>query len=64
MFALLQFIIGFLSIDPLPATQVAAQLVGEPQLANELEVVCTRESKCARIGLHDRDRWAGKSMLY
>jgi hypothetical protein len=62
MFALLQFILGLISIEPEPASMIAANIVGKPELADELHVVCKRESKCSRVGIHDGDRWAGKTM--
>lgn len=45
-------------LDPRLAARVAALLVGEPELGDVLERVCTREApQCAIVGVHEGDRW-------
>lgn len=62
MYALLQLFFALLNIDPEPATRVAAVWIDKPRLAHELRTVCRRESRCERISVHTRDRWAGPKM--
>jgi len=62
MIALLQLLLSIISIEPRPAAEIVAAMFGQPEVANELQVICHRESRCKSIGIHERDRWAGKTM--
>ncbi|GEM_PF-2229327 len=59
---LITALLRLLLLDAKEASVVAANMVGEPKLANELIRICKRESSCRTIGVHDGDAWAGATM--
>lgn len=42
-------------LDPVASAHTAAQMVGEPGMEVELLRICRRESRCKRVGVHERD---------
>jgi len=53
-------LLGEEDVTPREAAYLAAEAVGRPELGEELERVCMRESRCKPIGIHDLDGWAGR----
>lgn len=53
------------ALDPVEAAEVAARLVGRPDIAPALVRVCERETSdgtvCRRVGVHQRDAWVSAS---
>jgi hypothetical protein len=49
-------------LDPAASSVFAANVIGHPELADELVWICRRESHCELVGVHDGDRAAGRSM--
>ncbi|HET6585712.1 MAG TPA: hypothetical protein VFG69_19775 [Nannocystaceae bacterium] len=51
-----------IAFDPVTSSVLAAGLVGQPELADELLAICRRESHCRFVRAHEADRWAGPRM--
>ena len=62
MLSLLAALLRTTLFDPAGSSLLAAILVGEPALAQELVAICRRESHCSVIGAHRNDAWAGPVM--
>lgn len=45
------------ALPPTPSAWVAALILGRPEIAPALVRVCERESRCERVGIHERDAW-------
>lgn len=52
-----------IAFDPVASSVLAANLVGQPELARELVWICRRESHCQLTGVHRNDQWAGPRMF-
>jgi hypothetical protein len=52
-----------IAFDPVASSLLAAGLVGQPELADELIAICRRESHCRMVGIHPGDQWAGRRMF-
>jgi len=51
-----------IAFDPVASSMLAASLVGQPDLGQELVAICRRESNCRMVGVHPADQWAGRRM--
>ena len=55
--------------DPIASSVFAAALVGHPEIADDLQSICYRESRCTAIRVHEIDRhlsdrgWHGQVAL-
>lgn len=52
------------AMPPVPASWVAAALLGRPDIAPALARVCRRESRCTAIGIHERDAWSSSQQWH
>ena len=44
-------------LTPTQSAHLASWLTGHPERASALLRVCARESRCRRVGVHERDAW-------
>lgn len=59
MFSLV--LLALAALSPIEAAEVAARIVGRPDIAPALVKICQRESRCKAIGVHARDAWVSRS---
>lgn len=59
--ALLSLVLRLLTLDPVPATYVAAWVLGVPERGDALARVAWRESRNRWVTEHPGDRWAARS---
>lgn len=56
-------------VSPLKSSAIAAALVGHPEIADDLQSICHRESRCTAVRVHEIDRhlsdrgWHGQVAL-